>query len=263
MNHPQRYSRAARVIGGPESNLRAWPGEIVQRRFSSMVSLSPEEGRFLQDSLALGRSHPARTELCTAGQIASRLCFLTSGWACSIRILPDGRRQIFEFLIPGDPLGYSLFPRGPEFLSVIALTRVETVEANGWRDLVGAGNFAFPGLRAAFDALDREREQHLLDQVTRLGRQTAYERLAHLLLELHDRMARVGLASRTSLPLPLKQEILAEALGLSVVHLNRTLQMLRRDRMIELKAGVVTFLAPEQMRTIADFQPNQARTDWG
>ena len=233
---------------------------MILRHLGSIALLSGEERRFLQDSLGPARSQPPRTELCTAGQSTSRPSFLTSGWACRVRLLPDGRRQIFEFLIPGDLVGSSVLPHGPEFLTVVALTRVETTEGNGWNEVLGRASAVLSGLQSACKLLDREREQRLLDQITRLGRQTAYERLAHLLLELHYRMMRVGLADETTLPFPLKQEILAEALGLSVVHLNRTLQMLRRDRIIELKAGVVTFLAPERMRCIADFQPEISYT---
>ena len=65
----------------------------------------------------------------------------------------------------------------------------------------------------------------------------------------------VGLADETSVPIPLTQEIMADALGLSVVHLNRTLQQLRRNQLIEFKSGHVKLLQPEQLADIADFRP--------
>ena len=97
-------------------------------------------------------------------------------------------------------------------------------------------------------------EAYLLGQVVRIGRQTAYERVAHLLLELHFRLRVVGLATDDFMPLPLTQEIIADALGLSIVHLNRTLQQLRRDGIVEVKGGVARLLDAGRLRSIADFR---------
>jgi CRP-like cAMP-binding protein len=88
----------------------------------------------------------------------------------------------------------------------------------------------------------------------RVGRQTAYERTAHFILEIHERLSQVGLAGDTTVAIPLTQEIMADALGLSVVHLNRTLQQLRRNQLIEFKSGLVRLLQPEQLAEIAHFR---------
>ena len=96
---------------------------------------------------------------------------------------------------------------------------------------------------------------YLLNQLVRVGRQTAYERTAHLILEIHDRLTAVGIADGPTIPMPLTQEIIADALGLSVVHLNRTLQLLRRDHLIESRAGFVKLLQPDQLADLADFHP--------
>ena len=81
------------------------------------------------------------------------------------------------------------------------------------------------------------------DQITRLGRRTAYERFGNLLLELYHRLHVVGLARDGRFALPLTQEMLADALGLSVVHVNRTVQQMRRDGLLELRAGTVVIPA--------------------
>jgi CRP-like cAMP-binding protein len=78
----------------------------------------------------------------------------------------------------------------------------------------------------------------------RLGRQTALERTAHLFLELRQRLAAVGLADGARFPLPLTQEVLADTLGLSIVHMNRTLQQLRREGLVEVKSGWARLLDP-------------------
>jgi CRP-like cAMP-binding protein len=99
-----------------------------------------------------------------------------------------------------------------------------------------------------------EQEARLLDSLVRLGRQTAYERVAHLLLELHRRLSVVGLAYDQRFSMPLTQEVLSDALGLSVVHVNRILQQLRREHLIELRSGGAILRAPAQLAIIADFR---------
>nr|WP_281372616.1 helix-turn-helix domain-containing protein [Phenylobacterium haematophilum] len=95
----------------------------------------------------------------------------------------------------------------------------------------------------------------------RLGRQTAYERLCHLLLEIRDRLLLVGMASETHFAMPMTQETLADATGLSIVHVNRILQQLRRERLLELQAGKAHLRDPAALAAIADYkapQPSEA-----
>ena len=98
-------------------------------------------------------------------------------------------------------------------------------------------------------------EGNLCDQIVRLGRQTAYERLLHLVLEFHHRLQAVGMVNGYSFAFPLTQEVLADALGLSVVHINRTLQQVRRDRLLDMRGGQVTLRQIDLMRAMADWAP--------
>ncbi|GJE43212.1 hypothetical protein AEGHOMDF_2391 [Methylobacterium soli] len=101
---------------------------------------------------------------------------------------------------------------------------------------------------AAEDAL-------LAHQVTRLGRQTAYERMSHLLLELRERLSLAGIEPGDSFTLPIIQEMLADALGLSVVHTNRTLQQLRRDGLIRMSGMKVTLVDAAALAALSDYVP--------
>jgi CRP-like cAMP-binding protein len=112
-----------------------------------------------------------------------------------------------------------------------------------------------PGLAKAVGLCESTEEARLLDHVVRLGRHTAYERVAHLLLELRERLAAAGLGDDRRFPLPVTQEVLADALGLSVVHINRILQQLRRERLIETRAGQAVLLDPELLVQVADYGP--------
>ncbi len=221
-------------------------------RLSGLAPLSPTELRVIEDLCSSARSFPARSELLSTGAIQSPQLLL-SGWACYHRLLGDGRRQIVSFILPGDAIGSMLNSGLPATCTVVALTSVATIDA---RSLVAAAEDrqAPSGLSHLVRIMTARDEQGLRDHVVRLGRQTAYERMVHLLLDFHDRLGAAGLSEHSCFSLPLTQETLADALGLSVVHVNRTLQQIRRDGLLELRGGSVTLLQPERMAVIADWR---------
>jgi CRP-like cAMP-binding protein len=222
----------------------------------ALSALSDGEIELLRSLSERRDRHGSGEELAGEDAVASHPQFILSGWAARQRILPDGRRQIFSFLLPGDAIGLSR--PGPELAAVVALTALETVDAEPVLDAVEAGRT--PGLARALAAIEPIEQKLLLDHMVRLGRQTAYERVAHFLLELQRRLDIAGLGDSQRFPLPLTQEIMADALGLSIVHVNRTLQQLRRERLIELRAGVAILLQRELLADIADYRPRLSRT---
>jgi CRP-like cAMP-binding protein len=196
--------------------------------------------------------HRAGAELLAEGTLHPTPRLLLSGWACRQRLLPDGRRQIFGFLVPGDLIGFCVQPRPLALVGTVALTRAETADVSALRTAALDAE-AHPGLARILAAAAAMEEERLLDHVVRLGRHTAYERVGHLLLELRERLAVAGLGDDRRFPLPVTQEVLADALGLSVVHVNRILQQLRRERLIELGAGQVVLLDPGGLNQLADY----------
>jgi CRP-like cAMP-binding protein len=227
-------------------------GAVISR-LSSLVGLSAAELRVLEELPGPPRMYPARSELVGVGMVQAPQLLL-SGWACYHRLLGDGRRQIVSFLLPGDPVGSLLNAGLPSNCAAIALTPVSTIDA---RPLVAAAepSEGLPGLSHLLRVMASREEMALRDQIVRLGRQTAYERMVHLFLEFRDRLHSAGLAAGHSFTLPLTQETLADALGLSVVHVNRTLQQIRRDGLLELRGGTVTLLQPEGLEAAADWRP--------
>lgn len=111
-----------------------------------------------------------------------------------------------------------------------------------------------PGLWEALTLASRHDEMRLLDQVVRLGQQTAPERIASLMLELHNRLLQVRQADADSFPMPLTQEHLACTLGLSLVHVNRSLQQLRRMGLLEVRGGRAFMPAPDQLKSFCSFE---------
>ena len=160
---------------------------------------------------------------------------VVSGWIARGAMLSDGRRQIVGLSLPGDVIVASGSVDAD--LQVWSLTEVVTVDATAfWTTMSEPGHLASP-LREAWRRFRTAERLRMARQVIRLGRLSAYERTAHLLLELHERQVRLGTARGGVLHLPLTQDVLADTLGLSAVHMNRTLQQLRRNVLVDYRAG--------------------------
>ncbi len=228
--------------------------ERAVMRLARLGSLGMEERELVLSLLGPIESMPTGREIVREMAEGSRAGLIVSGWACRQRLLPDGRRQIFDLLLPGDFIG--LAPAGPLGETwTVCLTRVELADGETLRRRMAAPEGGTSAISAAFAAMVRLDQLRLLDHVVRLGRQTAYERAAHLFMELHDRARSVGLADSGRFPLPLTQEVLADCLGLSVVHVNRVLQQLKRETMIELHGGRARIIDPQLLAQICDFSP--------
>ena len=178
---------------------------------------------------------------------------IVAGWAAQYRQLADGQRQIISLKMPGDLIRPLVQVPLPLPCAVAALTELETVDAQPFAD--AAAGAAHPSLAQAIHVMTHMDRMLLGDQIVRLGRQTACGRFAHLMLELHERLDRVGLAEAGRFAMPLTQETLADALGFSVVHINRTIQQLRRDRLIDVRNGKVVLLQRERLQDLASWTP--------
>jgi CRP-like cAMP-binding protein len=233
--------------------------EVVVRRLQNLSPLSAEATALIR-SLDDAQAHAAGAELNGERAPLPRPRFLLTGWAARMRWLSDGRRQIMGFILPGEAIGLCLRAHPLALASTVALTPLTTIDAGPVLKAMHQPDTA-PGLAEALRVASSMDEALLLDQVVRLGRQTAYERICHLLLELRDRLAEGGLAHGGSFPLPLTQEVMADATGLSVVHVNRILQQLRRENLLDLRSGYATLLDADQLQIIADYHRRQP-TAW-
>lgn len=199
--------------------------------------------------------HDAGSELLAAQGSGSHFCFVTSGWAARIGHLRDGRRQIINLVLPGETVGACPSLGRRHGLTVAALTPVVSLNARPLHRFIAAApdDAAANDLAERFAALAEREQEQMINQIVRLGRQSAVERVCSLLLELRDRLKVVDLAGERWLPLPLTQETLADVAGLSVVHCNRVLKQLRTERVLELRRGRVVILDVEAMEAAAGY----------
>ncbi|MBV9330631.1 MAG: Crp/Fnr family transcriptional regulator, partial [Alphaproteobacteria bacterium] len=195
----------------------------------------------LEAACATPVSFRAGKEVVAASASLDEPWFVLEGWLCRQITLPDGRRQILDFAIPGDLVGYSSRSGARAAASSVCLTDAVLAEA---KDVVSRVE-TLPGLLAALRATEHESEAGLIAQLARNGRMPAHERMVHLLNELAARHQRAELGSAAGFEMPLTQECLGDALGLSTVHVNRVLQQLRRSGAIRTSGGKFAILAPE------------------
>jgi len=192
------------------------------------------------------------SDLVVEGANVNTVYLLESGWGIRYKLLSDGRRQILNFVLPGDFVGLraSLFGIQDQTVELITAAIAATVPSARIMDLFRS----HPKLAAAVSWSSAREEAMMADHIVRLGRRNAYERMAHLLLELLRRLQAVGLAGDRGFDLPATQETLGDFLGLSVVHVNRTLRRLREEMLIAQENGRVRLLDIPRLEAIADFE---------
>lgn len=201
------------------------------KRMASLVPLDPPAVTAVRNAIDHSQIVRMRTDLAVEGTPVSEPRLIVSGWAARVRILADGRRQFLSFLLPGDVIGFSRQARAVAPSTITALTDV------GLCALPDAD--VSPALAEAYALTAALEEAYLLAQIVRLGRLNAQERIGDMLLEFCERLAPAGLVDHDSFDLPLTQEMMGDALGLTSVHINRMLQMARRDGVLTLRSGRV------------------------
>ena len=169
---------------------------------------------------------------------------LCTGWAFRYFQLSDGRRQILRFLLPGDLFSpVAIFEKTLHF-SVKALT---DVQVSGFaRSEIRARCAADPNVRSAIANSCVDDTHAASELLTALGQRSAEQRIAHLLLHLMPRIAAVNVIREQRYPFPLRQQHIADAVGLTPVHVSRVLRLFRDRRLVVLSEGVLTvFNLPE------------------
>ncbi|HCL66374.1 MAG TPA: Crp/Fnr family transcriptional regulator [Rhizobium sp.] len=223
----------------------------LARKLASFIALSDAELTILSDLYDRRRSFAAGHDMIYEGQADQAAYILVDGWVCSYKLLPDGTRQIVDFQIPGDFVGLRSVLFRTSDQSIEPLTCVEACEISA-RDMLDAFSQTPRFATAVLWAASRD-EAMLVEHLVGLGRRNAMERVAHFLLELGTRLRLVGLADRTGYDCPLSQYLLADALGLTAVHVNRILRHLREDGLLTFQKGHVTYHDFGGLVTLAGF----------
>jgi CRP-like cAMP-binding protein len=199
-------------------------------------------------------TYAPRQDIVSEGDHVEQIHLVMSGMAARYKILAGGERQIMAFLIPGDLCDVEVFvlERMDHGICAISETVCALVPAATIKALLGE----MTGLTLALWWSTMTDSAVLRERIVDHGRRDARQRLAHIFYELLIRYRVIGLAGGDHLPFPLTQEELADATGLTPVHVNRTLKQLRDEGLIALKGRVLSVLDPPRLKAVAGFNPN-------
>lgn len=215
--------------------------------------LSPEEQEAVETLRGAVRDFAPGDAIVRQGDRPSFSSVLQSGWAARVKFLADGQRAISALHLAGDFVDLHSFLLKPMDHSVLALTacRILTVP----HDQLRVATARHPHLARVLwlDTLIDSAIQR--EWIAGLGRRSAASRLAHLICELLMRCQAVGLADGLGYDLPLTQTLLGDALGITAVHVNRSLQELRQNRLIRFEGGRLTIINWDRLVELADFDP--------
>ena len=197
------------------------------------------------------RNVPARTDLIHEGYDVGPLFVVLSGWACRYQLLPAGSRQITAFLMPGDCCDMHLAAEHvmDHNIATLSSCRIATIPRSRFHHLIETR----PALTRALWWSQVVDEGVLRAWIVNMGRRTAVERVAHLMCELFVRARNIGLTDDEGLELPLSQTVLADALGLTSVHVNRVLRSLRQDGVMDFRRGRLVIPSVAKLAQVAGF----------
>jgi CRP-like cAMP-binding protein len=205
------------------------------------------------------RTVGARCDVVREGEKPGAVRLLLEGWACRYSRLPDGRTQILHFFVPGDLFDANMFVLPAMDHSIASITPIAYAE-------ISAGDFEAmkrqsPRLARAIWWNDLVNAAIAREWITSIGQRSAYERIAHLFCEMYVRLGAVGLCRDDSCDWPLTQNDLADATGLTAVHVNRTLQDLRGRGLVELRGKRLTIPDFAALAKVAMFDPAYLHLD--
>lgn len=223
-------------------------------KLRGFAQLTDEEARALEAATGRPEAFGPRQDLIREGDEPGPVFVILEGWAFRYKILPSGSRQIMAFLMPGDAcdLNIGMLAEMDHSIQTVTKAQVARIQGAAMSELMADHR----GIARAMYVAQLVDEGTLRAWIVSLGRRNSIERAAHLLLELYVRGIRTGVASGSTVELPLSQVVLADALGMTPVHVNRILQELRQTGAVELQRRVLRILDAATLTRLSGFDDN-------
>jgi CRP/FNR family transcriptional regulator len=221
------------------------------RKTGAFTELSGDELAFIESFRSSTLTRPAGSILIHEQQPSGQLFTLYEGWAFRYKTLSDGRRQILNFLLPGDLIGLQQEFSDGAMHGIEAVTDVSLClfPREGLWELFRRS----PRLGYDTTWLAAREEGMVDDNLLTTGQRNAAERVAMLLMHLYRRLERLGLAHEGSVVFPINQQHIADTLGLSLVHTNKTLRRLKLLGLHDIRGGRLWLRNPKALERLADY----------
>lgn len=223
-------------------------------KLSGFAPLAAEEIAALAVATSNPRTIASRKDLIREGDRPGPVFVVLDGWVCRYKILPNGSRQILAFLMPGDScdLHIGLLAEMDHGIQTITAAKVATIERTAMDELMEKHR----GIARAMYIGQLIDEGTMRAWITSMGRRSSTERVSHLMCELYLRARNIGLNEERSLVMPLSQLLLADALGMTPVHLNRVVKKLREAGVMTLSRNSLRIEDPAALIQTAGFDEN-------
>ena len=224
---------------------------FLERKLRARTLLGKAEWESLAAAFGRPRTLARKAEISLNDGETTRAYLLVDGWVYTYKVLPNGARQVIEIAIPGDIVGLNwLHLRNSDILATAASAAVVCdLTLSAFEKLLSTT----PAAAAALLWIGSRDESVIVEHLVDIGRRTAPQRVAHLMLELNERLRLVGLSQGGAFRCPLNQSQVADALGLTAIHLNRTLRELRTDGLMMFRDGVVQLTDPARLASLCGY----------
>lgn len=223
------------------------------RNWTVCSSLTDVELTVIEGIKLGNRDYPAGVDFLRQGEPQREVFTLLRGWAMRYSLLSDGSRQIIDFCLPGAFIGFQPDSESPTDYAAQAITDIEVcaLPQNGLMGMLSRT----PNMAVRLACIAYRDQVSTARHLANLGQRLARGRVANLLLELFVRVRmRSAEAVSEAIQLPLTQELIGDALGLTSVHVNRTLRGLREDKIVNLQGGTLRILDPDRLAEEAGFE---------
>ncbi len=245
-------SAARQPASAPPRREQSGPLRTNLERF---VEFTPEEVRTLERLSVSPQSFKAGQTILHEGSNPDCICMIVQGVAYRYKLLASGRRQILGYIIPGDLCDTNFIVFNQLDYSVTALgdCLVASIPIRDLKQLVAQS----PNVERALLQAALVDVAILREWLANVGQRNAYQRLSHFFCEMFVRLKAVGLAAGDgSVELPINQAVLADTTGLTPVHVNRIVQRLRKEQLIELRRHHLVIADPRRLAEVAGFDDN-------
>lgn len=235
--------------------------EHLVAKLSQFVALDEDDRNAIRGLRASVSRFRAHQDIIKEGEVPRCLFAVAEGCAFRYKIVPNGTRQIMSFMFPGDTadLHGVLFTAMDHSISTACPTTIIDIPRERIINLFDT----HPRVAAALWCNSMQEKAILRERIATMGSRDAYSRIAHFLCELHERLLAVGETMDFGYVFPLTQIELADALGITVVHANRTLKRLRDNRLIETNGRSLKFFDLDALKKVADFDPSYLHLNAG
>jgi CRP-like cAMP-binding protein len=226
---------------------------MLIRKLESIATLSNEERQAIENLPVRIHNLNARQDIVRDGDKPSHCCLVLEGWTYRYKLLSEGKRQIFSFHVPGDiPDLQSLHIHTMDHsLATVTKATVAFIPHESMRELAAR----FPSIASIFWRDTLIDAGIFREWMIGMGRRSAYERIAHLFCEMYLKLQAVGLAEDYRCPMPITQVDLADALGLTSVHVNRVLKDMRGEALLTLRSNTLVIEAWDELLRVSEFDP--------